>query len=51
MQIADVYLDQGQEAFGELIRGISIGKLRTYQIYEPFKVRARLHKAQYRNSA
>lgn len=44
MQIADVYLGQGQEAFGELIRGISIGKLRTYQIYEAFKVRARLHK-------
>jgi hypothetical protein len=44
MQIADVYLDLGQEAFGELIRGISIGKLRTYQIYEAFKVRARLHK-------
>jgi hypothetical protein len=44
MQISDVYLDLGQEAFGELIRGISIGKLRTYQIYEPFKVRAHLHK-------
>lgn len=44
MQISDVYLDMGQEAFGQLIRGISIGKLRTYQIYEGFKVRARLHK-------
>lgn len=44
MQISDVYLDMGQEAFGRLIRGISIGKLRTYQIYEGFKVRAHLHK-------
>ena len=44
MHISDVYLSLGQEAFGELIRGISIGKLKTYQIYEPFKVRARLHK-------
>jgi hypothetical protein len=44
MQISDVYLDMGQEAFGQLIRGISIGKLRTYQIYEGFKVRAHLHK-------
>lgn len=44
MQISDVYLPQGQEAFGELIRGISIGKLRSYQIYEAFKVRAHLHK-------
>src|SRR5215813_13900719 len=34
----------GQEAFGQLIRGISIGKLRTYQIYEGFKVRAHLNK-------
>jgi hypothetical protein len=44
MEISDVYLDMGQEAFGQLIRGISIGKLRTYQIYEGFKVRAHLHK-------
>jgi hypothetical protein len=44
MQISDVYLGLGQDAFGQLIRGISIGKLRTYQIYEGFKVRARLAK-------
>jgi hypothetical protein len=44
MQISDVYLGLGQDAFGQLIRGISIGKLRTYQIYEGFKVRARLVK-------
>jgi hypothetical protein len=44
MQISDVYLGLGQESFGQLIRGISLGKLRTYQIYEGFKVRAHLHK-------
>lgn len=44
MQISDVYLGLGQEAFGQLIRGISIGKLKTFQIYEGFKVRAHLHK-------
>ena len=44
MQISDVYLALGQEAFGKLIRSISIGKLRTYQIYEGFKVRAHLQK-------
>lgn len=44
MRISDVYLGLGQDAFGQLIRGISIGKLRTYQIYEGFKVRAHLHK-------
>jgi len=44
MHISDVYLGLGQEPFAQLIRGISIGKLRTYQIYEGFKVRAHLHK-------
>ena len=44
MQITDVYLGLGQEAFGQLIRGISIGKLKTFQIYEGFKVRTHLHK-------
>ncbi len=44
MEISDAFLGLGQEAFGQLIRGISIGKLRTYQIYEGFKVRAHLHK-------
>jgi len=44
MQITDVYLGLGQEAFGQLIRGISIGKLKTYQIYEGFKVRCHLQK-------
>lgn len=34
----------GEDAFGQLIRGISIGRLKTYQIYEGFKVRAHLAK-------
>ena len=44
MQISEVYLGLGQDAFGQLIRGISIGKLKVYQIYEGFKVRAHLTK-------
>ena len=44
MQISEVYLGLGQDAFAQLIRGISIGKLKTYQIYEGFKVRAHLTK-------
>jgi len=44
MHISEVYLGLGQDAFGRLIRGISIGKLKTYQIYEGFKVRTHLHK-------
>ena len=44
MQISDVYMDLGQDVFSELVRSISIGKLKTYQIYEGFKVRAHLQK-------
>src|ERR1700704_5781286 len=44
MDISDVYLGLGQDAFAHLMRGISIGKLKTYQIYEGFKVRAHLQK-------
>jgi hypothetical protein len=44
MQISDLYRGLGEEAFGKIIHGISIGKLKSYQIYEPFKVRAHLHK-------
>jgi hypothetical protein len=44
MQLSEVYLGLGKDTFAQLIRGISIGKLKTYQIYEGFKVRAHLHK-------
>ena len=44
MQLSEVYLGFGPDAFGQLVRSISIGKLKTYQIYEGFKVRAHLHK-------
>jgi hypothetical protein len=44
MQLAEIYLKLGESGFGQLIRGISIGKLKTYQVYEPFKVRAHLAK-------
>ena len=44
MNLSQVYLALGQDAFGQMVRGISIGKLKTYQIYEGFKVRAHLAK-------
>ena len=44
MQISDLFRGLGEETFGKIVRGISIGKLKTYQIYEGFKVRAHLHK-------
>jgi len=44
MQLSQTYLALGEDAFGRIVRGISIGKLKTYQIYEGFKVRAHLAK-------
>jgi len=44
MQLSEVFLRLGEAGFGDLIRSISIGKLKTYQIYEGFKVRAHLNK-------
>ncbi len=44
MRISDLYRGLGEDAFGGIVRGISIGKLKTYQIYEAFKIRAHLHK-------
>ncbi len=44
MEISDVYRGLGEEAFGKLIRCISIGKLKTFRVYEGLKVRARLNK-------
>ena len=44
MQLCGVFLALGPDVFGQLVRGISIGKLKTYQVYERFKLRARLVK-------
>jgi hypothetical protein len=44
MQMCGVFQALGRDVFHQLIRGISIGKLKTYQIYERFKLRARLVK-------
>ena len=44
MTISDVFLQLGEERLRQLVRGISIGKLRTYQLYERFKIRTHLTK-------
>jgi len=44
MQMCGVFTALGPDIFHKLVRGISIGKLRTYQVYERFKARARLFK-------
>src|SRR6201985_2265255 len=44
MTLSDVFLQLGEERLRQLVRGISIGKLRTYQLYERFKIRTHLAK-------
>jgi hypothetical protein len=44
MQISDIFLRLGHENFEQLMRSISLGRLRTFQMFEPFKLRLRLHK-------
>jgi hypothetical protein len=42
MQLSDAFLAGGEQSFAGLIRQISIGKLKTYQLYEGLKTRAHL---------
>jgi len=44
MSLSEIYQALGKERFEELVRGVSIGALRTYKMYETIKVRARLPK-------
>jgi hypothetical protein len=49
MRLSDVFLQLGEEHLRQLVRGISIGKLRTYQLYERFKLRTHLPKVNTEN--
>ncbi|MBI2686245.1 MAG: hypothetical protein HYX27_08010 [Acidobacteria bacterium] len=44
MQLCDIYEGLGDQAFRDLLKAISLGKLRTYQLFERLKVRLRLNK-------
>lgn len=44
MQLCDVFLELGEDRFSQLVGAISIGKLKTYQLYERFKTRLHLAK-------
>jgi hypothetical protein len=44
MQLFEVYRKLGEEGFTQLVRGISLGKLKSYQLYDAFKTRAHLPK-------
>lgn len=44
MQLSDIFLGLGEEALAQLLRGISLGKLKTYQLYERLKTRSHVPK-------
>lgn len=44
MQLADIFLGLGEESFAQLLRSISIGKLKTFQLYERLKTRLHVNK-------
>jgi hypothetical protein len=44
MQLSEIFLGQGEQGFVELVRAVSIGKLKTYQLYDRAKVRFHLAK-------
>ena len=44
MLLSEIFLKLGEDDFSALARGVSMGKLRTYQMFESFKTRARLTK-------
>lgn len=44
MELTGVFLGLGQDAFPALLRSVSMGKLRTYQLFERVKARAHVAK-------
>src|SRR4051812_42199659 len=44
MQLTDIFLRLGPEHFEQLLRTVSIGRLKTYKLYERMKLRLHLNK-------
>ena len=44
MQLSDIFLGLGEDNFQQMMRSVSIGKLKTYQIFDRVKTRLHLHK-------
>jgi len=44
MALTDVFLTLNEDGFGQLLRGVSMGKLKTYQLYDRIKTRTHLVK-------
>jgi hypothetical protein len=44
MQVSDIYLGLGQDRFEQLLRSVSMGRLKTYKLYDRMKLRLHLSK-------
>ena len=44
MQLSDIFLGLGEDTFPQLMHSISLGRLKTYQIFDRFKTRLHLTK-------
>jgi hypothetical protein len=44
MQLSDIFLGLGEETFSSLLRTVSLGKLKTYQLFDRLKTRLYLNK-------
>src|SRR5690348_668553 len=44
MQLSDMFLKLGEDNFQQLMRSITIGKLKTFQLFERVQIRLHLHK-------
>lgn len=44
MQVTDIYLGLGQERLDDLLRSVSIGRLKTYQLFDRMKMRLHVTK-------
>ena len=44
MQVTDIYLGLGKERLDDLLRSVSMGRLKTYQLFDRMKLRLHLNK-------
>jgi hypothetical protein len=44
MQLCDIFLNLGEENFEQNMRSVSMGRLKTYQLFDRVKARLHLHK-------
>lgn len=44
MQLSDIFLRLGEDNFKQMLRAVSLGRLKTYQLFDPFRIRLHLTK-------